>query len=200
VRDRPHISDKSPDCLHSGEDSLTQMLAEIIGANQTIKISLLGGVASAQFAVRSSGQAYAAPSRANAQNQWEWLSLCVAMYINSEIVVPQSTTNNFVHRASLDLTRHLLTRGVQKDQKKYKGFYQRLKGKQGRFRGNLSGKRVDFSGRTVISPDPNLRIDEVCRDPLTCRSPDMLTDTAGGSAREGRHDAHLPGARHCSQH
>ena len=33
---------------------------------------------------------------------------------------------------------------------------QRLKGKQGRFRGNLSGKRVDFSGRTVISPDPNL--------------------------------------------
>ena len=42
-----------------------------------------------------------------------------------------------------------------------RGFCQRLKGKQGRFRGNLSGKRVDFSGRTVISPDPNLRIDEV---------------------------------------
>lgn len=34
-------------------------------------------------------------------------------------------------------------------------------GNSGRFRGNLSGKRVDFSGRTVISPDPNLRIDEV---------------------------------------
>jgi len=41
-----------------------------------------------------------------------------------------------------------------------RGFVQRLKGKQGRFRGNLSGKRVDFSGRTVIGPDPNLRIDE----------------------------------------
>ena len=26
-----------------------------------------------------------------------------------------------------------------------------MKGKQGRFRGNLLGKRVDFSGRTVIS-------------------------------------------------
>ncbi|MEM0173301.1 MAG: DNA-directed RNA polymerase subunit A' [Sulfolobaceae archaeon] len=38
---------------------------------------------------------------------------------------------------------------------------QRLKGKEGRFRGNLSGKRVDFSARTVISPDPNLSIDEV---------------------------------------
>jgi hypothetical protein len=41
---------------------------------------------------------------------------------------------------------------------------QRLKGKQGRFRGNLSGKRVDFSGRTVISPDPNLAINEARAD------------------------------------
>src|SRR5690348_3009786 len=38
---------------------------------------------------------------------------------------------------------------------------QRLKGKEGRFRGSLSGKRVDFSSRTVISPDPNLQISEV---------------------------------------
>ncbi len=38
---------------------------------------------------------------------------------------------------------------------------QRLKGKEGRFRGSLSGKRVDFSSRTVISPDPCLNINEV---------------------------------------
>jgi DNA-directed RNA polymerase subunit A' len=38
---------------------------------------------------------------------------------------------------------------------------QRLKGKEGRFRSNLSGKRVDFSARTVVSPDPNLDINEV---------------------------------------
>src|SRR3990170_241846 len=38
---------------------------------------------------------------------------------------------------------------------------QLLKGKEGRFRSNLSGKRVDFSARTVISPDPNLDINEV---------------------------------------
>lgn len=42
-----------------------------------------------------------------------------------------------------------------------KGFCQRLKGKMGRFRGNLSGKRVDYSARTVITPDPNLRINQV---------------------------------------
>jgi len=38
---------------------------------------------------------------------------------------------------------------------------QRLKGKEGRFRGNLLGKRVDFSARSVISPDPWIGINEV---------------------------------------
>ncbi|MEM4658003.1 MAG: hypothetical protein QXX77_06220, partial [Candidatus Methanosuratincola sp.] len=38
---------------------------------------------------------------------------------------------------------------------------QRLKGKEGRFRSNLSGKRVDFSARTVISPDPIISINDV---------------------------------------
>lgn len=49
----------------------------------------------------------------------------------------------------------------QQPTKPLSGFVQRLKGKQGRFRGNLSGKRVEFTGRTVISPDPNLKITEV---------------------------------------
>ncbi|PHU04027.1 hypothetical protein BC332_24849 [Capsicum chinense] len=40
------------------------------------------------------------------------------------------------------------------------GFSQHLQGKQGRFHGNLSGKRVEYIGLTVISPDPNLRIME----------------------------------------
>ena len=38
---------------------------------------------------------------------------------------------------------------------------QRLKGKEGRFRYNLSGKRVNFSARTVVSPDPVISINEV---------------------------------------
>lgn len=60
--------------------------------------------------------------------------------------------------------------------KPIRGLCQRLKGKQGRFRGNLSGKRVDFSGRTVISPDPNLRIDQVRSSyRLLCRIGSLLT-------------------------
>ena len=43
--------------------------------------------------------------------------------------------------------------------KPIKAIRARLKGKEGRLRGNLMGKRVDFSARTVITPDPNLRLD-----------------------------------------
>jgi DNA-directed RNA polymerase beta' subunit len=42
-----------------------------------------------------------------------------------------------------------------------KGIRERLVGKQGRFRHDLSGKRVDFCGRTVFDIDPNLACDEV---------------------------------------
>jgi DNA-directed RNA polymerase III subunit RPC1 len=70
---------------------------------------------------------------------WEYLQLQIAMLVNSD--VPGLQQQGFG--------------------KPIRGFCQRLKGKQGRFRGNLSGKRVDFSGRTVISPDPNLSIEEV---------------------------------------
>lgn len=71
-------------------------------------------------------------------NNWETLGAAVALYINSQTPGLAAASG-----------------------KPSRGFVQRLKGKQGRFRGNLSGKRVDFSGRTVIGPDPNLRIDEV---------------------------------------
>ena len=37
----------------------------------------------------------------------------------------------------------------------------RLKGKPGRIRGNLMGKRVDFSARTVITPDPTIDINQL---------------------------------------
>jgi DNA-directed RNA polymerase III subunit RPC1 len=71
---------------------------------------------------------------------WEFLQIQVALLINGE---------------APGIPRQLQPERI------LRGLCQRLKGKQGRFRGNLSGKRVDFSGRTVISPDPNLAIDQV---------------------------------------
>ncbi|KAL4425069.1 hypothetical protein ABPG77_010383 [Micractinium sp. CCAP 211/92] len=78
----------------------------------------------------------------NLMENWDFLQIQCAMYINSDLPGLSSM--------------------YQMPGKPMRGFVQRLKGKSGRFRGNLSGKRVDFSGRTVISPDPNLRVDEVC--------------------------------------
>ena len=45
--------------------------------------------------------------------------------------------------------------------KEPKGIFHRLHGKEGIFRRYLSGKRVDFSARAVISPDTYISIDEV---------------------------------------
>ncbi|KAI8099670.1 DNA-directed RNA polymerase II subunit RPB1 [Halteromyces radiatus] len=50
---------------------------------------------------------------------------------------------------------------LQKSGRPLKSIRARLKGKEGRLRGNLMGKRVDFSARTVITGDPNLSLDEV---------------------------------------
>ena len=52
-----------------------------------------------------------------------------------------------------------LPKAMQKSGRPLKSIKERLKGKEGRIRGNLMGKRVDFSARTVITPDPNLRYD-----------------------------------------
>ncbi|ORY35600.1 putative DNA-directed RNA polymerase II largest subunit [Naematelia encephala] len=54
-----------------------------------------------------------------------------------------------------------LPQDTQKSGRPIKAIRARLKGKEGRLRGNLMGKRVDFSARTVITGDPNLQLDQV---------------------------------------
>nr|QFG74851.1 MAG: RNA polymerase Rpb1, domain 1 [Megaviridae environmental sample] len=50
---------------------------------------------------------------------------------------------------------------AQRSGRPLKSIKERLNGKIGRVRGNLMGKRVDFSARSVITPDPNLSIREL---------------------------------------
>lgn len=47
---------------------------------------------------------------------------------------------------------------------------ERWKGKRGRIRGNLMGKRVDFTSRSVITPDANLKVDELGVPYLVCKT------------------------------
>jgi DNA-directed RNA polymerase subunit beta' len=48
-----------------------------------------------------------------------------------------------------------------KDGRALKSLAENLKGKQGRFRQNLLGKRVDYSGRSVIVVGPSLELHQV---------------------------------------
>ncbi|CAH2094859.1 unnamed protein product [Euphydryas editha] len=107
----------------TNEDDLTMKQSEILLINDVISRHMASGGKTELV-----------------QEDWDYLQLHVALYINSEMSgIPLS----------------------MQPKKPGRGLVQRLKGKQGRFRGNLSGKRVDFSSRTVISPDPNLQIQEV---------------------------------------
>ena len=54
-----------------------------------------------------------------------------------------------------------VAQAVHRSGRALKAIRQRLKGKEGRIRSNLMGKRVDYSGRSVITPDPNIELDEL---------------------------------------
>ena len=75
------------------------------------------------------------------EDLWELLQYHVTTYFDNEV-------------SGIPPARHRSGRALRT-------ITQRLKGKEGRFRSNLSGKRVDFSARTVISPDPLLSINQV---------------------------------------
>jgi len=72
---------------------------------------------------------------------WELLQYHISTYMDNEI-------------STIPPARHRSGRALRT-------LVQRLSKKEGRFRGNLSGKRVNFSARTVISPDPRILSTEV---------------------------------------
>lgn len=54
-----------------------------------------------------------------------------------------------------------IPKAMQRSGRPIKSLKQRLSAKDGRMRYNLMGKRGDFTGRTVITPDPNIELDEI---------------------------------------
>ncbi|MBU3896922.1 MAG: DNA-directed RNA polymerase subunit A' [Nanoarchaeota archaeon] len=75
------------------------------------------------------------------EDLWELLQYHVATYFDNTL-------------SGIPAARHRSGRPL-------KTLADRLKSKEGRFRHNLSGKRVNFSARTVITPDPCISINEV---------------------------------------
>jgi len=155
--------------LYRNEDDLTMKLSEVVFINDVI------------MKHRQSGAKVQMINEA-----WDFLQLHCAMYMNSEtsgiplnmqvfidctisivsfsLVHQMEDFSNVLYMLVVNVSQLtiLLSFFFSQPKKSSRGLVQRLKGKQGRFRGNLSGKRVDFSSRTVISPDPNLKIEQVC--------------------------------------
>ena len=75
------------------------------------------------------------------EDLWDLLQYHVTTYFNNNISqVPPAR-----HRSGQPL----------------KTITERIKSKEGRFRNNLAGKRVNYAARTVVSPDPRIEFNEV---------------------------------------
>ncbi len=75
------------------------------------------------------------------EDLWDLLQYHVTTYFDNEVTqIPPAR-----HRSGQPL----------------KTISERIKSKEGRFRHNLAGKRVNYAARTVISPDPNIAFNEI---------------------------------------
>uniref|UniRef100_A0A6C0JS58 DNA-directed RNA polymerase n=1 Tax=viral metagenome TaxID=1070528 RepID=A0A6C0JS58_9ZZZZ len=91
--------------------------------------------------------------------------------IIKETIVNEKKNENMIIEENKKLQYHVttyfdneipnVTPATHKDGRLLVGIKKRLKGKDGRVRDNLMGKRVDFCARTVIGGDPNLEIYEI---------------------------------------
>ena len=77
------------------------------------------------------------------------------------ILEDQIELMQFLVATMMDNQINHMPQAMQNSGRPIKSIKERLKSKEGRIRGNLMGKRVDFSARTVITPDPNLELDQI---------------------------------------
>ena len=123
------------------EDDLTHKYIDIIKCNKMLKQKL---------SVLSQQQNVSAPTEDTEQ----------AAQVNSRMVESWRYILQY-HVATLIDNECGVNKAQQRSGRPLKAIRQRLKSKEGRIRGNLMGKRVDFSARTVITPDPLLKLDEL---------------------------------------
>ena len=82
---------------------------------------------------------------------------------NAKKDIIQDWTNMLQYHVATLVDNELpgISQSTHRSGRPLKSIRQRLKGKEGRIRNNLMGKRVDFSARSVITPDPNLELDQL---------------------------------------
>jgi DNA-directed RNA polymerase II subunit RPB1 len=81
--------------------------------------------------------------------------------VNSKVIDDWTSILQYYIATMVDNTLPGASPVTQRSGRALKSITERHKGKIGRVRGNLMGKRVDFSARSVITPDPELSITEL---------------------------------------
>jgi DNA-directed RNA polymerase II subunit RPB1 len=97
-----------------------------------------------------------ANKRLRAQIDKETIKNDIGNYSNTASALVQYHVATYQDNKSIKLPRSEFKTGNPT-----KSISDRIEGKTGRVRSNLLGKRVDFSGRSVITPDPYINIDQL---------------------------------------
>ena len=116
------------------EDDLTHKYCDIIKTNRSLKAKL-------EKEVAAQNEAEAIKNSKVINDWYQLLQYHVATLVNNKISG--------------------LPPAQQRSGRPLKSIQERIKYKDGRIRGNLMGKRVDYSARSVITPDPNIGIFEL---------------------------------------
>lgn len=82
---------------------------------------------------------------------------------NEDALVIQEHHNNLQFHINTFIDNEIpgQPQATQRTGRPIKSLGQRIRSKEGRVRGNLMGKRVDFSARSVITAEPNIMLDEL---------------------------------------
>jgi len=85
----------------------------------------------------------------------------LAQNATQKIVAGWTTVLQYYVATMIDNNISGVPQASQRSGRPMKSVKERLNGKAGRIRGNLMGKRVNFSSRSVITPDPNISVREL---------------------------------------
>ena len=137
-----------------GQDDITIKLQEIVKANITLAASLGLGTASAAAAA-ADNVLFARDNVLFARD------LTAAQQLAVDTL--QQHLMQFMHHdgGGASVTAGVAVASSGRNKRVLRLVPARLKGKKGRFRGTLGGKRVDYSARSVVSPAPTYDIHEV---------------------------------------
>ena len=144
-----------------GQDDVTVKLMEIFKANKAVDTLLREiGAPLGVHAQRGGGDGVGARRRVGPVGDGRGGGEKLAA-VYAAIDVLQQHLVQYLHHGSTGMDTKVGGGGGRSHCRTLRLIPARWRGKKGRFRGNLAGKRVNYSSRTVASPAPDYDVDEV---------------------------------------